>query len=229
MTRSGRTVLFVSHDVSSVARLCERAIVLNEGRLVYHGPIEDAIDRYLSSGTLGGGAAADEERQGTGELRIARVEVVRPGGAPGIQADSPLLIRVRLSSPAGQRVEGLRLRLGIHSALGGQYVGLSTDYHPSPLLDSIDLGRGVTVVCALEELPLKPGSYYVSAELARPGGELVDRVTKQAPFGVLPTDYFGTGLIPGEHYVGPVLVRHRWDVEEDALAAVTAQGWKADT
>jgi hypothetical protein len=83
-------------------------------------------------------------------------------------------------------------------------------------------------VCILEELPLKPGSYYISAELEHPGGELIDRVTKQSVFAVLPTDYFGTGHIPGEKHIAPLLVRHRWEVETgadraDAEAQATAQ------
>jgi hypothetical protein len=59
--------------------------------------------------------------------------------------------------------------------------------------------------------------------LERPGGELVDRVTKEALFAVIPTDYFGTGLIPGEAHVAPVLVRHRWDVEAGPTADIAAE------
>jgi lipopolysaccharide transport system ATP-binding protein len=216
MTRSGRTVLFVSHDVSSVARLCNRALVLNDGKLVFKGAIDDAIARYLSSGTLGGGSAADEEREGTGEVRIASVRVASADGGLGIRANRPLEIRVRLEGPGSRPVNGLRLQVGIHSPLGGQYVALSTDFDPTHPLDGVELGEGATAVCRLEELPLKPGSYYISAELERPGGELIDRVTKQSVFAVLPTDYFGTGHIPGEKHIAPLLVRHRWEVETGA-------------
>ena len=213
MTRSGRTVLFVSHDVSSVARLCDHAIVLNEGRLVFHGEVDDAIARYLSSRSLGGGASADEEREGSGEARIARVSVVPADDAQGVRSDRPLSIRVEISARGPIDASGLRLQLGIHHSLGGEYVGLSTDFDPNRPLEGVDLGGGATIVCELDELPLKPGTYYVSAALERPGGDLVDRVTKQAPFAVVPTDFFGTGIVPGETHHAPVLVRHRWEVE----------------
>ena len=43
----GRTVLFVSHNMESVRALCERCIVLEKGRLVFDGPVDDAIAIYL--------------------------------------------------------------------------------------------------------------------------------------------------------------------------------------
>lgn len=48
-TTGGRTVLFVSHDMTSVKSLCTRAIVLSNGTTVYDGSAEDAISYYLSS------------------------------------------------------------------------------------------------------------------------------------------------------------------------------------
>jgi homopolymeric O-antigen transport system ATP-binding protein len=219
MTRTGRTVLFVSHDVSSVARLCDQAVVLNEGRLVFNGSVDDAIARYLSSRPLGGGASADEEREGTGEARIVRIQVSAADGGDAIRADRPLTVRVRLRGPSALRADMLRLQIGIHATLGGEYVSLSTDFDPSRPLAGVDLGGQPVVVCEIDELPLKPGTYYVSATLQQPGGELVDRVTKQAPFAVVPTDYYGTGVLPGEFHTAPVLVRHRWEVERAAVGA----------
>jgi lipopolysaccharide transport system ATP-binding protein len=47
VTREGRTVVFVSHNLASVRALCERAIVLRGGCLVFDGPTEDAVHQYL--------------------------------------------------------------------------------------------------------------------------------------------------------------------------------------
>jgi lipopolysaccharide transport system ATP-binding protein len=47
VTREGRTVVFVSHNLASVRALCQRAIVLSGGRLVFDGPTEDAVHHYL--------------------------------------------------------------------------------------------------------------------------------------------------------------------------------------
>jgi hypothetical protein len=95
-------------------------------------------------------------------------------------------------------------------------VALSTDFAADNPLDDIAAGEIVTVACELEELPLKPGSYYLSASIERPNGELVDAVTKEALFAVVPTDYYRTGRVPSERHLAPLLVRHRWSVEEGA-------------
>lgn len=43
---SGRTILFTSHDMEAVSRICGAAIVLDRGRVVFHGTANGAIDRY---------------------------------------------------------------------------------------------------------------------------------------------------------------------------------------
>jgi lipopolysaccharide transport system ATP-binding protein len=53
MTGAGRTVVFVSHDVRAVAALCNRALVISEGRITFSGPVDEAVEHYLESPTLG--------------------------------------------------------------------------------------------------------------------------------------------------------------------------------
>jgi len=47
---SGRTVIFVSHDMSSIVRLCNRAIALNHGAIVSDGPSVDVVREYVAAG-----------------------------------------------------------------------------------------------------------------------------------------------------------------------------------
>ncbi len=50
---SGRTILFVSHNMSAVRKLCQHSILLKDGTVLYKGPTEDAINTYLSLRSLG--------------------------------------------------------------------------------------------------------------------------------------------------------------------------------
>src|SRR5262249_22790847 len=48
----GRTVLFVSHDMANIDAVCNRGVVLNEGKVSFDGPTAEAVRRYLQSRTL---------------------------------------------------------------------------------------------------------------------------------------------------------------------------------
>ena len=46
IARSGRTILFTSHDMEAVSRICTSAIVLDHGRVVYKGAVDGAANQY---------------------------------------------------------------------------------------------------------------------------------------------------------------------------------------
>ena len=48
----GRTILYVSHNMNTVRQLCDRCIVLNHGKKIYDGEVEEAIQHYMDTGGL---------------------------------------------------------------------------------------------------------------------------------------------------------------------------------
>ena len=69
---SGRTVIFVSHDMASITRLCKRAIALNHGTIVSDGPSADVVREYVS-----GSWGMRSERDYSGDARPPASESVR--------------------------------------------------------------------------------------------------------------------------------------------------------
>jgi lipopolysaccharide transport system ATP-binding protein len=85
VSRTGRTILFVSHNMQAVTRLCSRALLLADGRIVEDGPSERIVARYLSS-ELGTQArrqwkADDPAAPGNDWIRLREVRVVDEHGA----------------------------------------------------------------------------------------------------------------------------------------------------
>lgn len=79
VARNGRTVLFVSHSISSISELCNRVILLGEGRIVEEGPTERVIDRYLrevSPPSTGGFTASTHDK----DMFVAGVQTFDLGG-----------------------------------------------------------------------------------------------------------------------------------------------------
>ena len=76
VARGGRTVLFVSHSMDAVRKLCDRCALIKDGMLERIGPRIDIINEYLSSGRSRTASICDcTDRQGSGELRIVDIEL----------------------------------------------------------------------------------------------------------------------------------------------------------
>jgi lipopolysaccharide transport system ATP-binding protein len=81
--RAGRTVLFVSHNMGTIARLCSRALLLEGGRLVQDGPSHEVVSAYLHGGS-GTTAAREWSDAATAPGRdVARLRAVRARAGDG--------------------------------------------------------------------------------------------------------------------------------------------------
>lgn len=103
----GRTVLFVSHNLPAITRLCQRAILLDEGRLVEDGPAPDVVRAYLKSMT-----ECSQSRQwdadnspGSSEVKLVSVSLLRndrPESVVSVKDELELEMRYRVLQ-AGSR------------------------------------------------------------------------------------------------------------------------------
>jgi ABC-type polysaccharide/polyol phosphate transport system ATPase subunit len=96
--REGRTVVFVSHNLDAIVRLCGRSVWLEAGRVMADGPSADVVEAYLASQaerTSSGRFAEDA----SGSLVVHSVEVLDADGSPAnvLRRDRPLSIEVRFS------------------------------------------------------------------------------------------------------------------------------------
>jgi len=94
----GRTVLFVSHNLQAIERLCTRGILMQGGALLYDGPVSQACQHYMSSMTTWNSNSRLElhPRQGDAHARITKFEVLNVEGRPlsRIAAGEDILIRI---------------------------------------------------------------------------------------------------------------------------------------
>ena len=210
MTEAQRTVVFVSHDVTSVERLCNRAIVIDGGQLTFAGPVHAAVEHYLRSvGADLNEAARSAQHRGSGEIRIERIQVANDDGLDGVIANEPVSISVDLVPRSLLALDGVVLELEVRDGMGSPYVVLAKDLSSEqPLGPNIDR---YAVTCRIQELPLRPGPYTVSATLSR-GGTTIDRGSDRGRFRIVPSDFFGTGELTRDDSPGPVLTRHGWSI-----------------
>jgi lipopolysaccharide transport system ATP-binding protein len=95
--KAGRTVLFVSHNMSAIKRLCSRAILLQKGRLVKEGPADEVINAYLDTVSETGGSRvwSAENAPGT-DVALTSVKIVKNGETPVSSAEvqEPLQLHI---------------------------------------------------------------------------------------------------------------------------------------
>jgi lipopolysaccharide transport system ATP-binding protein len=217
IARSGRTVLFVSHDVGSVIRLCQNAIVLEQGRVSFQGPADKATEHYLlGAGAPGGG---ERRREGpVGPVGVRNVLVRSAGGAGVLKPGEPVQIVVELEANEPVRIRDLRVDLSIAHPAGDQYVALSTVLDGGERIASETILGSRALVCELDGLPLKPGTYIVGVVLRR-HGEIVEQIDRAADLTVVTGPFFDSGGVPSS-YPAAVLVRHSWSLGDvDAQSA----------
>jgi lipopolysaccharide transport system ATP-binding protein len=212
VSRGGRTILFVSHQMAAVQNLCQTGILLRDGRIAKSGPVAEVISYYLT--TVGeqtdAAFATRKDRQGDGTLQFDSLVLADAQGnrinslTCGASASFILLVR----NNAQRELKNLRVGFGIDTDVGDRIAVLATylakeDFPIVPLETSsirIDVPR----------LPLAAGRYRYTL-YASVNGEITDWIKHAGTFDVEPGDFFGSGHLP-PHGQGELLIDHNFQL-----------------
>ena len=101
VSRDGRTILFVSHNMAAVKALCRKAILIRDGVVAASGTVADVADDYLASAASA--ASAREWRDsttapGNESIRISYIRIVPPEGSAEITIDTGAQIEIGLEN-----------------------------------------------------------------------------------------------------------------------------------
>jgi ABC-type polysaccharide/polyol phosphate transport system ATPase subunit len=199
----GGTIVFVSHDASQVERLCERAVLLREGRVEFDGPTHEAIVRYrrvLAAEADPAERAAGLREWGTGEATIASARLVGAEGEERQQflAGEPLSLRLRIEAENGIPPPQLQLELRDEAGL----------LVASDSLDTASVGweAGARELrYDVARLPLSDGRFHLRLGLADADGERLLHWLDEALVFV---------VYPGDERRGVVRLEGSWTAEE---------------
>lgn len=214
VARQGRTILFVSHNMAALEHLCQKAIVLHEGKLLLSTGSKEAIDFYLHM--------TSREREASNSHIVDLSHAAgRPPGRPRLlkrleffsDDDKPLsgtlrmgasfkaLVYFRLEKPTSSFDACL-----VFDNLYGQHVFVAHSLFEPEHRQGEFVGDQI-FVCEIPSLTLVPGKYKLWITLAVPRGEEVDRVEDAAYLTVIESDYYGTGRAP---WSGLFVLKQHW-------------------
>jgi len=177
---SGRTVIFVSHDLSAVNALTSRCIYLKAGTVCAQGPTAEVIADYTSVALGAHFYEASPTAQNHGG-RIVGIRLLCSVG-PGVQeADSPIEIRFELEALEPLTQSCLSFQIVNHLQQPATHVWL---YHTDSAFCQ-HTGRW-QLVCRIPRLRLNVGRFTIKAYFsAPPGGSVWDTVEGACPFEVI--------------------------------------------
>jgi len=206
---SGRTVIFVSHNMAAVRSLCSRGIVLGQGSVVYDGPVEGAVKAYLESWNATQTELAKLPRRGNGLAQFTSFGITDEDGKPLAIAMSGQTIRMVFGyeNRSGRVLNRVNVGFGIHG-IYGERLSVLYSSHENHLF-TIEPGSG-TFVCTLRRLPLNPGRYSVYPRI-EVGEDEADFPQMAVGFvEVSEGDFYGTGRVLTDKGECPFLLDATW-------------------
>lgn len=216
VAQQGRTVLFVSHNMSAILRLTQEAIVLNKGQMIMRGPTQEAVDFYLSSGQSQAGERlweADEIPAASAPFKPISLKVKDGRGkvVDTVRSTEPVTLEFEyeLTSP----ITGLRVGFYL-STMRGEYVLTSFDTDTPQLFEKFDSRKAGRYV-SRAQIPadiFNEGRYSIGVNASSFGVRRYFMDENAIAFNV---DISGA---PGTQWpelrVGPVRPRLDWNIEK---------------
>jgi lipopolysaccharide transport system ATP-binding protein len=161
ITEGGRTVLFVSHNMGVVQRLCQKVVWLDKGRVKDIGDSATICDKYLHSDVGFGSGVYNFDDRAKHVVHFLHAELLNSKGKPSstFRADEPITFRITYR--IAQELSGVSVALNITDALGGSLWAMSDlDVYPE-LFEKRQAGTWV-YECIAPANVLRPGTYMLA-------------------------------------------------------------------
>ena len=211
----GRTVLFVSHNMGSVQSLCTRGILLENGKVVFDGGVDETVSRYLSASKESvSDLSLVEDRQGAGNILFTNVvlrnsdmevSLFKLGDKIGFHFD--LIVKNPLPSP------NLRMIIGVYNDRDEGIMRFDSNANAKITIDmSVEEAR---LSCIMEDhITIMPGKYSVNIALFN-DDVLEDYLAGKILFDVVNDNYLGGSKTLDANNLAKVLYRHNWQIKQD--------------
>lgn len=217
VAEEGRTVIFVSHDLSVVTRLCDRGLVVSGGRLVFDGSEDAAVSHYTQDVLHRMGSkdfpphVLHEDHQEPGDdFVISRIELLDRYGVPKNVLHTWDHVKIRVHFHAPRYIEKGAVELLVRTLQGALALRFSSSPDrglPRPITEGAN-----TWTCEIPKIPLAAGPHILGAGVAIPRSQWLYRADDLCRLDVLPADVFGTGMAP----------------TTNRMIAVTAYDWASE-
>ena len=168
ISQAGQTIIFVSHNMQAIRSLCSRALLLEKGRLVADGSVNDVLTKYTSgqqtSFDVRELSLRDRLNRTRGHARITGFSIARPGGSKleNWSFNTGEKLELNFSYEVYDRIESLDLWVQFALAGTDQVV---TTVKEAIVNRPLNPGDGGEITVEIPKLPLRAGEFALSLGL----------------------------------------------------------------
>jgi lipopolysaccharide transport system ATP-binding protein len=209
--KEGRTVLFVSHNMGAVEKLCENGIFLRQGQIMFTGNKSETITQYLSSvsSEMETSLKDREDRQGNGIVKVVGIEFRDINGNLLEFVSSGQTIDIFLYFENSQEnisrvIASLAVKTQLDVPVFLQHNRLTGD-------DFGNLPEKGIFAARIYDLPLPSSNYQLSYLLTKDSISL-DGLSEAIDLSVIDGDFFGSSEVPPISH-GVCLAKAKWRLE----------------
>lgn len=210
LRQAGRTIIFVSHDLASVYRLCDRAILLHRGRVVMDGHPRTVVDEYVKLAFSDGspsGRLPNESRPHESQVEDSKaahclsVSFTSPDSSGSVRTGYPMIASIAYR--ATSRIPDAVFRISLYWPSG--YLCAQLTNESSGQRISLESGTGsFEFHCPV--LPVVPGLYRVDVTIETSGGREIDLQQRCATLCVE----------AGKEVAGDFYIENEWNIRNES-------------
>ncbi|HEY2908940.1 MAG TPA: ABC transporter ATP-binding protein [Gemmataceae bacterium] len=174
LAAGGRTILFVSHNMDLIPRLCRRAVLLDRGQVADAGDAGSVTQAYLTRlvADARGGDLRDKPRSGDGRARFVRAALIDNAGQPTHQFTSGSDLTIRMEIESSQAIPSVAAAVVLRTLYGMRAITSWTQ--EAGFAAGLEPGMQ-TLECRFRDVPLRPG-HTVLIDLWLAAGAVLDSV-----------------------------------------------------
>ncbi|MDP4266264.1 MAG: ABC transporter ATP-binding protein [Bacteroidota bacterium] len=203
--KDGRTVIFVSHNMTAIQNLCKKSILLKNGYLEKYGETQDVIiDYFKDSADVIKKLQHRTDREGNGKLRFINYEIINENSI--VKTGQKAIIRLYYKIEKNAKIKNVEFSISINTLAGNHVLVFSTE----ETRNNIKLiNNDGYIDCIINYFPLTSGMYSVNI-YSSINGIISDYIINAFRINVDDSEYYIEGA--SKHPNHPIyIIKHEWN------------------
>jgi lipopolysaccharide transport system ATP-binding protein len=208
----GRTVLFVSHNMTAVESLCSKVIVLNNGKTEFSGNASGGINYYLQQNIEMSKSSmlTRKDRSGNGRIRFSAVQIFDKRDMPlsTVAVAQDIKIKIYFKNYTGEPLKHYKIDVSLGTAGKSGLVWFSSSLFNQKTTIEV---QSESITLTINRFPLVQDRYFLSLFFLL-DGQVADWIQDAFFFDVSGGDFYGSGTLPYKGH-GTFLIDHSFEID----------------